>query len=107
MGKTHGEILVNIFGVFEKLFVKSPESRSTNPTIFLMVKFMIGFAYLVDPEVHLPCFWDLNSWMSPVSALPQEVFEKLQPYFDANRTCIGTIFAQGGGNRSVIWSKSV
>lgn len=25
----------------------------------------------------------------------QEVFEKLQPYFDAKRTCIGTIFAQG------------
>ena len=27
----------------------------------------------------------------------QEVFEKLQPYFDAKKTCIGTIFAQGGG----------
>jgi hypothetical protein len=37
--------------------------------------------------------------------VPQEVFEKLQPYFDANRTCIGTIFAQGGGNRIVIGRK--
>ena len=25
----------------------------------------------------------------------QEVFEKLQPYLDAKRTCVGTIFAQG------------
>jgi len=37
--------------------------------------------------------------------VPQEVFEKLQPYFDANRTCIGTIFAQGGGNRTAIGRK--
>ncbi|CAK9097372.1 unnamed protein product [Durusdinium trenchii] len=89
-GNTQGRVKVQLLTSRPELF------QSLRPKVrFPNGEMQEGLLYRVsrNPAELIPNS-DIVLWTGPVTST-KEVFEKLQPYFDARRTCIGTIFAQG------------
>lgn len=89
-GNTHGKVKVQLLTSRPELF------KNLRPKVhFPDGQIQEGLLHRVskNPAELIPNS-DIVLWTGPVTST-KEVFEKLQPYLDAKRTCVGTIFAQG------------